>query len=229
VFDAQALSALAHALRTPLSVIVGYSELLRTRDDEATRAEASARINDAARALSLVIDDVLTVAAIESGTLEIELAPLELEPTVAETIRRVEETVGAARTFTMSADGAWPAVVADAEYLPPILTNLLLNAVRMSPEGGEVRVSVTCRGRLAEISITDSGAGLAREQLEHAFERFAAIPSAPGSTVRPSGLELYKARRLVELQGGSIAIESEPGGGSTVRFTIPLAEPDDEG
>lgn len=216
------ISTLAHELRTPLTVILGYAELLRARNDEETRREAPARIVQAAEDLLFVVDDLLTVFAADAGALRVEPVHVDLGGAVADTIRAFESKSEKHR-FVNSCreDQCW--VSADGEYLARVLTNLLLNAVKYSPNGGDVEVSVQKEAGYAEVSVSDHGLGLTEEELETVFERFAPIELRDHPEIRSTGLELYKVRRLVELHGGSVAAESEPGKGSTFRFRIPLA------
>jgi signal transduction histidine kinase len=220
----RAISHLAHELRNPMSVIFGYAELLQFRDDEATRLEASTRIVQAADHLSQVIDDLLTVFAIDAGALHPEPVRVDLESLLSEIAARFEAR-SEQHSFSLSSlDGSWPRVSADGEQLTRVLTNLLLNACKHSPDGCNVRITVKREGGFASIAVTDDGPGLAPEQLAVVFDRFSGAAPPGHLEVRGSGLELYEVRRLVELHGGTISAESEPGRGSTFTFTLPLAD-----
>jgi len=219
------VSNLAHELRTPLTVILGYAELLRARDDEETRREAPARIIEAAEHLLFVVDDFLTVFAIDVGGLAIDRSAVELNEAVTEAISSFERQ-SAKHRFRAICDGeCW--VSADGEHLTRIVTNLLLNAVKRSPNGGDVEVRVAKEDGFADVSVSDEGFGLTKEQLEIVFERLAPIEMPENPEIRSTGLELYKVRRLVELHGGSVAAESEPERGATFRFRIPLVAEDE--
>jgi two-component system phosphate regulon sensor histidine kinase PhoR len=219
------VSNLAHELRTPLTVILGYAELLRARDDEETRREAPARIVEAAEHLLFVVDDLLTVFAIDVGGLTIEATPVDLNEAVTQAVRAFERR-SANQRFTATCDGeCW--VSADGEHLTRIVNNLLLNAAKHSPNGGDIEVKVAKEPGFAEVAVSDQGLGFTKDQLGTVFERLAPIED-PDSRIRSTGLELYKVRRLVELHGGSVAAESEPGKGSTFRFRIPLLAEGDE-
>lgn len=224
------LSHLAHKVRTPLAVVLGYAELLQVREDADLRRQAAGRIMEAADQLSYVVDDLLTLFAIDSGALELEPEPVDLEAAVDDTIRLVEPRV-AKHTFVLASpgDGPWPFVSADPEHLTRIVTNLLVSAVSFSPDGGQVTVSVRRDDRFAELSVASEGVGLGEEQLATVFERLSLLDVPEAAGVPASGLELYEARRLVELHGGSVSAESEPGTGSSFTVTIPLAGDEDGG
>lgn len=222
----EAVSNLAHELRTPLTVILGYAELLRARDDEETRREAPARIIEAAEHLLFVVDDLLTVFALDVGGLTLDPTAVDLHDAVAAAIRAFEPRSENHR-FTATCDGeCW--VSADDEHLTRIVTNLLLNAVNGSPNGGDVVMRIEKDRGFAELSVSDNGVGLTKEQLDTVFDRLARVQPPDYPKIRSTGLELYKVRRLVELHGGSVAAESEPGKGSTFCVRIPLLGEDED-
>jgi len=211
------VSTVSHELRTPLSVVVGYAELLEARDDPATRREAVLRIREAAERLASVIDAILLTATIDSGTVVLDPVPVDLVETVEETIRGHGE-----RHFELAA-GAWPVVSADPEQLREILRQLVSNACKYSPPEAPVTIDAVRRDGFAVISVADRGRGIPTAQRELLFERFARGDGA--AATGGSGLGLYIVRGLVELHGGSVAVESETGVGTTVSFTVPLADP----
>jgi signal transduction histidine kinase len=223
--DGRAFSNLAHELRNPLAVILGYAELLRVRDDESTRIEAANRISEAAQHLGYVADDLLTVFAIESGMLEIEPAPVDLESIVKDALAGFAATEHDYVFSSEAENGRWPRIEADSQHVSRILTNLVLNACRRSPDAREVAVSVRTDDGFAAVTVSDNGVALTNEQIARAFDRLAPIEVPGHPEIRSSGLELYKVRRLVELQGGAVTAESGPGRrGSRFTFTLPLAD-----
>ena len=162
--------------------------------------------------------------SLDAGTLAVEPQPVNLEAVLAAAIASVREGQPGHTFSARCADGSWPRVTADAEHLTRILSNLLLNACRYSPDGCEIDVTARRQQAFASVTVSDEGLGLTREQQETVFERFSLIEVAGRPDIRNTGLELYKARKLVELHGGEISVESEPGKGSRFTFTIPLAE-----
>jgi signal transduction histidine kinase len=218
----RALSHLAHELRTPLSVIRGYAELVGARDDEITRKEASKNILTAAHELSDLLDDLLIAFALDAEALYIEPARIELESAIDTAIAEVGPRMGKQTVTHETADGIW--VRADAQHLTRILENLLLNTRRHAPDGREVRIELNRDGDYAWVTISDDGPGLTEGQLATVFDRFANTAGAERSGGRTTGLELHNVQRLVELHGGSISATSEPGKGTSFTFCVPLAK-----
>jgi signal transduction histidine kinase len=216
---ARLISSLSHELKTPLSVVVGYAELLERRSDEAVRLEASKRIREAAERLSYSLDDLLIVFAIDAGYLVLDIGPLDLEPAVREAVRLFESRGSGCSVSTRAPGGVWPSVRADEEQLVRVLTDLIRNASTGASDDCEIEIAASADADSASISVSDNGSGLTAEQLAAAFERLPAGHPGPGQT----GLELYKVRRLIELQGGTISVTSRPGEGSTFTFILPLA------
>jgi signal transduction histidine kinase len=212
-------SSLAHELRTPLAVIVGYAELVGRRDDEAVRREASERILEAAERLSYALDDLLVVFAIEGDHLLVEVQPLDLEAAVRQAVRRFDGK-GSGPAIALRAPATWPQVYGDDEHLGRVLTDVLRAARRRTPHGLEVEVAVSADGTSASIAVADGGPALSREELATLFEWPPARDPAAGGT----GLELYKARRLVELQGGTISAASRPATGAIFTITLAIAD-----
>ena len=216
------MSSLAHELRTPLAIVVGYAELLAERDDEETRRDAPAQILHAAERLAAAVDDVLIVLAYETGALTFHPEDVDLDLAVAATVDRLRQ-VGSTHTVQLERPETWPRVRADGEHLTRIVMNLLVNACKMSPDGCEIRVEADHDDDFVSVTVSDSGFGLTAEQLAVVFERFADLRSPGRPAIAGSGLELYKVRRLVELHGGTVSAESEPDKGSRFTFTVPLA------
>ena len=221
------ISTISHELQTPLSLIVGYAELLRTRDDIDTRRDAALGIQEAAERLSETVDDILTVAALDSGNVRLVLAPVELEEAVYASIRDVQSTCDHCSVVARSDAAEWPVVSADRVQLERILENLAANGCKNSPAGSEVSISANVRNGVAIVSVRDDGVGLTDVERARVFQRFSGIESPKRRGTRGSGLGLYIARALVELHGGTIWVESEPGRGSAFTFTLPLPRPDD--
>lgn len=218
------ISAISHELRTPLAVIVGYAELLSARDDELTRREAPRRILEAADRLSAMLDDILTVSALDSGAFEpegdvVDLREL-LELTV-ESLSRHEEQ----RSYSLSG-ASRPLVWADRDQVARVVSNLVRYARDASPHDGSVAIRVDEREGCAVISVADEGPGLSEEQRTRVFERVSLAERSKRGGAPEAGLGLHVAHRLVEQNGGSIAIESAPGKGAVVTFSLPLAEGD---
>jgi PAS domain S-box-containing protein len=214
------ISTVSHELRTPLTMIAGFSELLLSRDLGPERArEAAGRIHSSAQRLDRLIEDLLSVSRIDSGRVEARPEPLRTADVVAEAVepfRREREIL-----FDPPPDA--PSVLGDREMVFRILDNLLSNAIKYSRDA--VRVDVRANGSNVQISVTDAGIGMSPEERAQLFSQFFRANRPEVRDMRGTGLGLYITKNLVELQGGSISIDTELGRGTTVGFTLPLALP----
>lgn len=222
----QFLASASHELRTPLSVISLWSNLFSSGMlDEKTREEGLAAIDHSARAMQKLIDDLMDSARITSGKLSLELRPADLGATVAaavETMRPAADARGIALRTDFGRNLG--TVYADADRLQQVVWNLVSNAVKFTPEGGTVTVSVTRDDGTVRIRVIDTGRGIAAEMLPDIFSPFR--QADPNSTRRHGGLGLGLtiSRQLIELHGGSIRAES-PGVDRGCTFTIELPLP----
>ncbi|HEY6046496.1 MAG TPA: response regulator [Pyrinomonadaceae bacterium] len=222
----QFLATLSHELRTPLTAILGWSHLMRTRklnDDEVTRALDTIERN--ARSQSQLIDDLLDVSRIITGKLYIERGPVDLRKVIDAAFDSIRP---AAETKAISFDVAMPekrcVVLGDQHRLQQIFWNLFSNAVKFTPKGGEVKVSVAGADSRVRVSVSDTGIGINPEFLPFIFDRFR---QADGSSTREHGglgLGLAIVRHLVELHFGTVEVESKGKNlGSTFIIAIPVA------
>jgi len=212
------LADVSHELRTPLTVVRGGLEGmldgLRPRDDAHLAA-----LRDETLLLDRLIDDLRTVALAEAGALQLHLEDVEPATLVDDAVAALTGSAEAAgvRLRTLPVDGL-PVLLADPDRLAEVLRNLIANALRYTPPGGDIVVGATAPDpATVEFAVTDSGAGLAPGDAERIFDRFQRAADSTGS-----GLGLSIARELVTAHGGSIAASSAGAGrGTTVRFTIP--------
>ncbi len=225
---AQFLATMSHELRTPLNAIGGYVQLLEMGVHGPVtdaQAEALARMQRSQHHLLGLVNAVLDYARIEAGRVAYDIAPMPL----AEALAGVEALVAPqARAKGLSLDvapctEAALAVLADAAKLRQVLLNLLSNAVKFTRGGG--RVAVTCAGddEVVRVCVTDTGRGIAPEQLARAFEPFVQVGRALTSSDEGAGLGLAISRDLARGMGGDVMAESEPGVGSTFTLVLPRA------
>lgn len=225
-FKAEFVANVSHELRTPLNLIVGFSEMMATAPESYHGATLPSEyrgdvmaIYRSARHLADLIDDVLDLSKIEAGRL-----PLHREPTDLGAIAReaVEMVRGLAEPKGLRLDVAMPpgALVLDLDRtrIRQVLLNLLTNAVRFTDAGG-IQVHVWTEGPLTTVAVEDSGQGIAPERLAQAFETFSQLQDDQAR--EGNGLGLALSKRFVELHGGTMGIESVPGQGTVVRFTLP--------
>ncbi len=224
------VSTVSHELRTPLTAIKGFVHTLLDDPDGAfydqpTRMEFYGIIDSECERLIRLINDLLNVSRIERGL------PLHLNYDTVEVAPLLEKCVNFQRAYTekhrleVVAPADLPAIVADKDKLDQIITNLVSNAIKYSPDGGAITVSVVDAGDVLRFAVTDSGMGIPPDHLDKVFLRFHRVHSGDSQRVGGTGLGLYLVKNLVELHGGAIAIESTLGTGSTFSFTIPKQPP----
>ena len=220
------LASMSHELRTPLNAIIGFSQVLREgmvgEVNEKQREYLDDILSSGNHLLSL-INDVLDLSKVEAGQVELEVAPFSLRDALESGVVMVREratTVGVQITVAGSSDVN--IVEGDERRVRQVIFNLLSNAVKFTPPGGSVDVWATRVNGDVRVSVADTGAGIASEDLERIFEEFqqtdAGLEQREGT-----GLGLALSKRLVELHGGRIWVESQIGEGSTFVFTLPSA------
>jgi two-component system sensor histidine kinase BaeS len=218
------LTDITHELRTPLTVIQGNLEGLLDGVYPADEAHLST-IVDETRTLGRLIDDLRTLALADRGALDLRREDVDLAVLVHETVAGVRAAADAAGVTiaVREIDASLPPVSADPTRIREVLGNLLSNALRHTPRGGSVEVDVARVGNsLVSVSIRDTGPGIAPDVLPRVFDRFVRAPDSPGS-----GLGLAIARDLVEEHGGTISAESPAGGGTAIRFSLPVVDRSD--
>jgi PAS domain S-box-containing protein len=221
------LATLSHELRTPLTAIVGWVRLLRTVAlDPPTTARALETIERNAKLQAQLVDDLLDISRIITGQLHLDVRPVNLVSVVqevAESLRPAIDAKGLGLSTSLDPEAAiaW----GDTARLQQAVWNLVSNAVKFTPEGGEVTVSLTRDPAGVTLQVRDTGIGIAREFLPHVFERFS--QADPTRTRQHGGLGLGLAivRHLVELHGGTVRADS-PGVGGGATFTIVLPAPE---
>ncbi len=217
------LATLSHELRTPMTAILGWLQMLRLDDiEEETRQEGMRTIEGSARLQAQLIDDMLDVSRIVMGKFRVDLDNIDLVPLVSdslEALRPSAEQKGIRVTSSVDSEEI-PALV-DSARIRQVLANLLSNALKFTPAGGEIKVQLSTRENHVVLSVTDSGEGISPEFLPHVFDRL-----EQSETARDHGglgLGLAIARHIVDLHGGSIQAHSEGAGkGSTFTVSLPL-------
>jgi signal transduction histidine kinase/HAMP domain-containing protein len=219
------LANMSHELRTPLNAVIGFSEVLLERMFGELNAKQAEYLDDilvSGRHLLSLINDILDLSKVEAGRMELELAPFDLPLALDNALILVRER--AARhgiAIGRAVDDGLGPVVGDERKVKQVLLNLLSNAVKFTPEGGRVTLAAKRADGGVEISVTDTGIGIAPEDQEAIFEEFRQVGPASSGGREGTGLGLTLARKLVELHGGRIRVQSAPGKGSTFTFTIP--------
>lgn len=220
----EVMALVTHELRTPLTAIQGMSEVLAQFDVEAhRRQEMNAAINDEAKRLAQMIDEYLDITYLEAGARPLRKTPLRVEALV-ERILLLLEPLGASRgiPITCAFDRDLPVVLADSDLLARAVTNVVANAIKYSPAGREVKVSVRVADIEMLIEVRDRGYGISREDLERIFEKFYRVPRAENADEPGIGLGLALVKEIMESHGGQVEVESELGTGSTFTLRLPL-------
>jgi signal transduction histidine kinase len=216
----------SHELRSPLTSVQGFAELLMLERDSLTgkQVETVEIILDNCRHLARLLNDLLDLARSDAGRLAITAKPTAVAPLVDDAVRTMRaQTEAGKQTLTQRVDPDLPSVDVEAGRIRQILVNLLTNAHEYSPEGASIEVTARVVGVDVEIAVTDNGPGIPESQLEHIFERFTRGDAGLTQRVGGTGLGLAISKSLVELHGGTIAVESTPGVGSTFSFQLPAS------
>ncbi len=220
------LANMSHELRTPLNAVIGFSEVLLERmfgELNAKQAEYLEDILVSGRHLLSLINDILDLSKVEAGRLELELAPFDLPLALDNALTLVRErATHHGITLDLAMDNRIGAFVGDERKIKQIILNLLSNAVKFTPEGGRVTLAAGPADGAVEVSVTDTGIGIAPEDQEAIFEEFRQVGSDSASKREGTGLGLTLTRKLVELHGGRIRVESEVGKGSAFTVSLPV-------
>jgi signal transduction histidine kinase len=220
------LANMSHELRTPLNAIIGFSEVLQERlfgELNEKQAEYTDDILTSGRHLLSLINEILDLSKVEAGRMELEVATFDLPLAIdnARTFVR-ERATKHGINLDVTVDERLGDFVGDERKIKQILLNLLSNAVKFTPEGGRVGISARRVDGSVEISVSDTGIGIAPEDQAKIFEEFRQVGGDYAHKKEGTGLGLTLAKKFVELHGGKIWVESEVGKGSTFIFTLPI-------
>ena len=219
------LANMSHELRTPLNAIIGFSEVLQERlfgELNEKQAEYTEDILSSGRHLLSLINEILDLSKVEAGRMELEVATFDLPLAIdnARTFVR-ERATRHGIALDVTVDERLGDFVGDERKIKQILLNLLSNAVKFTPEGGRIGIEARQADGVVEISVSDTGVGIAPEDQPKIFEEFRQVGSDYTHKVEGTGLGLTLAKKFVELHGGRIWVESEVGKGSKFTFTLP--------
>jgi signal transduction histidine kinase len=217
------VALISHDLRTPLTSIMGYLELTLADGDltEDQRGYLEIVDRNADRLLRLV-NDLLFVARLEAGQLDLRPSELDLAAIVRQSVSEAEPRAAAKRIVLTCAAEDVPAVQADKGRMFQLLDNLVSNAIKFTPEGGDIEVSVGRVNGYVQLQVADTGIGIDADEQQQLFERFFRASTASQRQIPGTGLGLYIARAIVKAHGGSITVDSEPGRGTSFVVDLPL-------
>jgi GAF domain-containing protein len=220
------LANMSHELRTPLNAIIGFSEVLAQGmfgDINEKQTEYLRDILESGRHLLSLINDILDLSKIEAGRMELELTNFNVPQAIqnASILVRERATRRGIALHEVIADGVGD-IRGDERKVKQVLLNLLSNAIKFTPEGGRIDVRAAPADGLVEVSVTDTGVGIAPEDQQAVFEEFRQVGTAD-KKAEGTGLGLTLSRKFIELHGGKIWVQSEVGRGSTFTFTLPVS------
>jgi signal transduction histidine kinase len=217
---------MSHELRTPLNAIIGFSEVLGERmfgELNEKQAEYTDDILSSGRHLLSLINDILDLSKVEAGRMELELAKFDLPMAIDNALTLIRErAMRHGIKIHQSVDARVGEFQGDERKIKQILLNLLSNAVKFTPEGGRVDVDAALADGAVEISVSDNGIGIAPEDQERIFEEFRQVGRDYAQKREGTGLGLTLTKKFVEMHGGKIWVESQPGKGSKFTFTLPI-------
>ena len=220
------IANIAHDLATPLTAIQGFSEALADDviSEPEARQETAQLIGREVQRLRRLVGDMQNMTSLEAGRIPLDLAPLDLQGLVDETLAVIRPECEQAGIHVQNQITATtPPVLADSDRIIQVLLNLLDNARRYTPKGGTLTVSAKPEGKQLAVYVRDTGSGIEAQDLLHIFERFYKIDRARTVSAGGSGLGLAIVKAIITAHGGTVSAESSPGHGTRIRFTLPIA------
>ncbi len=226
-FQKNFFATVAHDVKSPLTAILGYSEVLTTKlKTMPSEARYASNIQTSAKTLNVLISDLVDLAAIESGKLRVEIGKLNLLAVVQDVCARVEIAAQKRKlNFGMEVPPVLPPLAGDDARIGQVVQNLCTNAIQYTKEGGKITIKVETTHDRVIVSVIDTGIGISKEDLPRVWERFFQTKEAQGMRKAGFGLGLKIAREIVLRHGGEMGIESELGAGSRFFFHIPVKKP----
>ena len=226
----QILSTVTHELKTPLSSITGYVDrMLVQRDRVGPLNERQERyletVQRNGRRLKVLIDDLLDVSRIESGSLELNLVELDVRREIKEVVSALQDQIsGKQQHLLLKIPTNLARLKADQLRFSQLLTNLLNNASKYSPEGATTTITAEKQDGLIRIDVSDTGMGISKDDQARLFSKFFRADNSSTSEVSGTGLGLFITKSIIEAHGGQIQVRSDEGKGTTFSFTLPAAE-----
>jgi two-component system, OmpR family, sensor histidine kinase VicK len=217
------LSTISHEFRTPLTAIIGYSELLASSISDPGIAEDAAIIHREASRLNRLVDDILLVDRVDAGQMSLKMSPVDVNSLIREVVATFRPLTDSHR-FPLDLDPSLRTIDGNPDRLAQAITNLISNAVKYSPAGGPVAIATRNDDDDIMISVRDEGIGIAREDLSRIFDRFERVETGIAGRIAGTGLGLSIVEEIASLHGGRLWAESELGLGSTFYLALPVSE-----
>ena len=219
------LADISHEIRSPLARIQSDAEILIDRQmEKAEMAPHLKAICDEVRNIDHLIEDLYIITRLEQNELELDITPSSLNDVLRQEIAKfLLQLEGKKITVIQNIPASIPSVMMDAMRIGQVITNLLMNSLRYTPEGGSVEIGAGERNGKVEVWVRDTGPGISPEALPYIFDRFYRVDKSRSRTTGGRGLGLAIARQFVNAHGGEIRAESEIGKGTTITFSLPVA------
>jgi signal transduction histidine kinase len=221
------VSQVSHELRTPLTAIKGFTDLMLDGDAgdvNEEQAEYLGIVKSNADRLVALINDLLDVSRIESGRIKLNLATVDVGAILDSVVAMMRPLLdGKSQTLTLEVEAGLPLAWGDNDRVVQVATNLVSNAHKYTQEGGSIEVTARREGEFVRIAVRDNGMGIAAEDMPRLFSRFYRVDNSLTRQIGGTGLGLSIVKSIVEMQGGTVAVESAPGAGSSFSFTVPIA------
>ena len=212
----------SHELRTPLTTIYGFSKVMVEREELPAEArEWAGYIESEASRLTEIVDGLLNVSRMESGRMAVSDEPVEIDDVISTVLTGFAQVTGGRSLHREGEAGV--VVRGDRGRLIEVLSNLVDNAIKYSPDGGPITIACRREGTSLQVSVSDRGLGIPASELPRLFERFHRIERPETAHIRSTGLGLYIVRELVTLMGGDVAVASVEGESTTVTLSLRLA------
>lgn len=216
----------AHELRTPVTVIRGFMEMIETSGEKFSKQtyQFLEQVQSASNHLNQLVNDLLDVARSDAGTMKVDVSPMDIVPIVQEVIEEVSSLAQAKHLkLQLHTDPQIPHAQADSAKLKEVLTNLISNAIKYNRDNGTIDVTLTKKSHFVAVDVKDTGFGIPKDQQAKIFQKFFRAESEHTRDIVGTGLGLFITRMLIEKMGGTISFTSQEGVGTTFTFTLPAA------
>jgi signal transduction histidine kinase len=222
------LANMSHELRTPLNAVIGFSEVLQqgmVGELNDKQSEYLNYIHTSGSHLLSLINDILDLSKVEAGRMELELAGFNVPLAIDNALTLIRERANNhGLTLECAIDAAVADIHADERKFKQVMLNLLSNAVKFTPDGGKISVAARQINDTVEVSVTDTGIGIAREDCDAVFDEFRQVGRHAQGKAEGTGLGLALTKKFIELHGGKIWLTSTLGQGTTFSFTLPVSQ-----
>jgi PAS domain S-box-containing protein len=225
-FREAVLSMLGHELQTPLAIIKGYTDTLSRADgqwDGETLRQGLKVIEEESDRLSEVMNKLLLASRLSTGSLRLNMEPVQLPSLVQKVVRRLSNFTSI-HTFNIQFPQHFPAVKAEPQLMEQVLTNLIENAIKYSPKGGRISITGKREGNLITVGVADQGMGIPKDEMAQLFQKFQRGHRDQTRKIQGTGLGLFICKSIIEAHGGRMTVSSQVGKGSEFSFSLPVEE-----